>query len=146
MARKELKFTVTDAGRDLGRTFVITEMSARAGHAWATRALFGIMNAGAEIPDNIMSAGLAGLASIGIKALGKLSIEIAAPLLDELLDCVQIMPDPARPGVLRSLVHDDTEEIVTLFRLQKEALALHIEFFTGAGNPTSGPAEMSSAG
>lgn len=132
MARKVLKLKITDEGRDKGKTFVITEMPARRGHQWATRALFGVMNAGVEIPDNIMSAGFAGVAAIGIKALGQLSVDVAEPLLNELLECVVIMPDPSKPEVTRELIDDDLEEIVTIFKLQKEALALHINFSTTA--------------
>lgn len=128
MARKELKYTVTDAGRDIGKTYVITEMSARAGHAWATRALFGAMNGGIDIPDNILSAGFAGLATMLVKSLGKMSVYVAQPLLDELLDCVKVMPDPSKPNVVRALIDDDTEEVKTIFILQKEALALHVDF------------------
>jgi hypothetical protein len=130
MARKILKLKIKDEGRDLGKTFVITEMSARRGHQWATRALFAVMNGGVEIPDNIMSAGLAGLAAIGVQALGQVSIDVAEPLLDELLDCVEIMPDPGKPEVTRALIDDDLEEIATIFKLQKEVLALHINFST----------------
>ena len=130
MARKTLKLKIKDEGRDLGKTFVITEMSARHGHQWATRALFAVMNGGVEIPDNIMSAGLAGLAAIGIQALGQVSIDVAEPLLDELLECVEIMPDPGKPEVTRALIDDDLEEIATIFKLQKEVLALHINFST----------------
>ena len=137
MARKVLKLNITDEGRDKGKTFMITEMAARRGHQCATRALFGIMNAGVEIPDNIMSAGFAGVAAIGIKALGKLSIDVAEPLLEELLDCVVIMPDVKKPEVTRALIDDDLEEIATIFRLQKEVLSLHIDFFTNASSSTS---------
>ena len=137
MARRILKLNITDEGRDKGKTFVITEMAARRGHQWATRALFGIMNAGVEIPDNIMSAGFAGLAAIGVKALGNVSIDVAEPLLDELLECVVIMPDPNKPEVIRNLIDDDLEEIATIFRLQKEVLSLHIDFFTNASSLTS---------
>jgi hypothetical protein len=140
MARKELKLTIADAGRDQGKVFVITEMPARRGHQWATRVLFGVMNAGLDIPENILEAGFAGIAAIGVKALGKLPASVAEPLLDELLGCVQAMPDPARPNVVRGLIDDDTEEILTIFKLQKEVLALHVDFFTAAGSRISGPA------
>jgi hypothetical protein len=139
MARKELKYTVADAGRDQGKVFLITEMPARRAHQWATRVLFGVMNSGLDIPENILEAGFAGIAAIGVKALGKLPASVAEPLLDELLTCVQVMPDPDRPNVLRGLIDDDTEEIVTIFKLQKEVLALHVDFFTAAGSRTSAP-------
>ena len=138
MARKVLKLKISDAGRDLGKTFVLTEMPARRGHQWATRALFAIMNAGVEIPDNIMSAGFAGIAAIGVKALGRVSVDVAEPLLAELMECVEIMPDPARPEVTRSVIDDDLEEVLTIFKLQKEVLSLHVDFFTNAAQSTSG--------
>lgn len=137
MARKQLKYTVGDAGRDQGKVFLITEMPARHGHQWATRVLFGVMNAGIEIPDNVLNAGFAGIAAIGIKALGKLPVSVAEPLLNELMTCVQIMPNPANPDIVRNLIDDDTEEILTIFKLQKEVLALHVDFFTTVASQTS---------
>ncbi len=137
MARKVLKLKIVDDGRDIGKTFVITEMPARKGHQWATRALFALMNAGITIPDNLANAGFAGIAAIGIKALGNVPSHVAEPLLDELLECVEIMPDPSRPEVVRGLISDDTEEITTIFKLQKEVIGLHIDFFKHAGLLTS---------
>jgi hypothetical protein len=145
MTRKTLNVKITDAGRDQGKVFVITEMSARRGHQWATRALFGLMNTGIDLPSNVLSAGFAGLANIGIKALGNLPIAAAGPLMDELLTCVQIMPDPAKPNVVRGLIDDDTEEVITIFKLQKEVLALHTDFFTTAAKSISGPATVMEA-
>lgn len=137
MARKVLKLKITAAGRDLGKTFVLTELPARAAHSWATRALFGVMNAGVEIPEDLAAAGMAGIASIGLKALGRVPAEVAEPLLDELLACVEVMPDPARPEVTRGLIDDDLEEVKTIFTLQREVLKLHTDFFTSAAPPTS---------
>ncbi|MDB5777611.1 MAG: hypothetical protein JWP38_3744 [Herbaspirillum sp.] len=139
MARKVLKYKITDAGRDFGKVFVLTEMPARLGHQWATRALFAVMNGGIEIPENILSAGFAGIAAVGIKALGRVSVEVADPLLQQLMECVQILPDPTRPEVMRTLVVDDIEEVKTIFLLQKEVLTLHIDFFTPAKPTISGP-------
>jgi hypothetical protein len=62
---------------------------------------------------------------------------VAEPLLDELLTCVEFMPDPARPEVVRSLIDDDIEEVATIFKLQKEVLALHVDFLKGASALTS---------
>lgn len=128
MARKTLTYTVSDKNRDEGKAFVISEMPVRAGHAWATRALFGIMNGGIDVPDDLLSSGFAGLAQIGIKALGNLRPEIGVPLLDELLACVQVMPDPSVPSRLRSDWDADVEEVSTIFKLQFEVLKLHMDF------------------
>lgn len=132
MARKTLKVKITDKGRDQGKVFVLNEWPARRADNWAMRALFAVMNAGVDIPENIASAGFAGIAAIGIKALGKVHPDVGVPLLDELLSCVEIMPDPNKPDVVRSLIDDDTEEVKTLWKLKYEVLSLHVDFSTPA--------------
>lgn len=137
MARKILTLKIEAAGRDHGKAFVLTELPARAAHSWATRALFAVMNAGFEIPDDLASAGMAGIAAVGLQALGRIPSAVAEPLLNELLSCVAYMPSPNNPAITRALIDDDAEEVATLFRLQKEVLALHVDFFTTAPRPTS---------
>jgi hypothetical protein len=132
MARKVIIFTAT-MGRDAGQKFQITEMSARAGHQWATRAILALMSSGADIPDDLESGGMAALAVVGMKAIGKLPAEVASPLLDELLDCVQIVMEKAT----RAWQDDDFQEIATLFQLQKAVFSLHIEPFISGGPSTS---------
>jgi hypothetical protein len=56
------------------------------------------------------------------------------------MTCVQIIPNPANPDIVRNLVDDDTEEILTIFKLQKEVLALHVDFSTTVANLTSASA------
>lgn len=138
MARKILTLKIDAAGRDNGKVFVLTEMPARAAHSWATRALFAVMNAGVEIPDDLTAGGMAGIAAIGLQALGRVPSAVAEPLLNELLTCVDAMPNPGNPAITRRLIDDDVEEVATLFRLQKEVLALHVDFFTAASPRTSG--------
>ncbi|MDG7050806.1 MAG: hypothetical protein JRZ94_06355 [Nitrososphaerota archaeon] len=139
--RKELIYKATN-GRDAGKEFLITEMSARKAHSWATRALFAVMNAGLEVPEEYADAGFAGLAAVVssgdkellgmfIKTLGKVNVELAEPLLNELLDCVQMLPDAGNHNIKRKLIDEDIEEVSTIFTLQKEALVLHMSFFTG---------------
>ena len=131
--RKTATITIDDAGRDKGKVFVLTEMSAYQSENWAARAIFAMMNAGVDIPDNIAEAGLAGVAALGVKSLTKVSFEAAKPLLDEMLDCVTIQPSP---NVTRALVESDIEEVATLLRLRKEVLALHLDFFINAAAST----------
>lgn len=132
MARTEKIFKEAK-GRDAGKVFVITEMSARAGHAWATRALLGLMSSGIDLDDDIVSRGMAGLASVAFQAIGKLDPTVAGPLLDQLLDCVTVQ----MPSVTRKWIDDDFEEIETIFTLQKEAFMLHIAPFMSGGPLTS---------
>ncbi|MVW80175.1 hypothetical protein [Bordetella sp. 02P26C-1] len=134
MARKEQTITITAEGRDKGKTFVITELSAYDAEDWAGRALFTLMNSGVEIPDSIASAGLAGVAAVGLKTLAKVPYEAAKPLLDRMMDCIEIQPSPK---VRRALVPDDIEEVATLLTLRKAVLSLHLDFFTAAAGSTS---------
>ena len=132
MSRKTLTVEIKE-GRDAGKVFLITEMPARAAHRWATRALFALMNGGIEIPDDIAEKGMAGIAAIGVQSLGNIPFEAAEPLLDEMLQCVEIIPNPDKPEVHRRPVDEDYEDFTTLFKLQKEALGLHLDFFTADG-------------
>lgn len=138
MARLVETFTGA-TGRDAGKTFIITEMPPRAGHDWACRALFCMGSAGAQIPDNIAQAGIAGLAVMGLNAfMGGINPDQAKPLLDELLTCVRINHDPGNKATERSLMVDiDIEEIATIFSLQKAAFLLHTRPFTSAAQSTS---------
>lgn len=123
MARIESTYKETAEGRDKGKTFLITEMSARDGYRWASRLLFAMANTGIDVPDGVMESGMAGLATMGFKALGRIPHEAAEPLMDELLSCVQIVPDN---GQARNLFPGDIEEVLTLFRLQKAAFDVHV--------------------
>ena len=136
MARKTLIVVIDAAGRDLGKAFLIREMPASQAEKWAAKAFLGMARSGVEIPADIAEAGLAGIASIGIKALGGMRYEDAEPLLDEMFQCVSFLPDPVKPAIVRGLVEDDIEEVATRLRLRKEIFNLHVDFFTDAAPST----------
>lgn len=138
MARKTATVTIRTEGRDKGKVFVLTELSAYEAEDWAGRALFSLMNAGVKIPDNIAEGGLAGVAALGMTALTKLPYESAKPLLDKMMTCVQIQPSPSDPRVVRALIADDIEEVATLLTLRKQVLGLHMDFSMAAAQSTSG--------
>lgn len=132
MALIEETFKAT-VGRDVGKTFLITEMSPRKAHKWATRVLFAMLNSGIEIDEDTMDRGLAGVAAMAVSAIGKIPVEVAEPLMDELLACVQSVQEKAT----RTLIESDIEEAATIFQLQKAALMLHIQPFISGGLLTS---------
>jgi hypothetical protein len=135
MARKTNIIKIDDtASRDNGKSFVITEMSAFAAEMWAFRALAALAKSGIDIPDNIASAGIMGIASYGMKALTNLPFTEAKSLLDDILACVQIIPDPKTPWVFRKIFDGDIEEVRTLFMLRKEVWNLHVGFSIADGN------------
>ena len=131
--RKTENFTVTDEGRDHNKTFILTEWPASRAEAWAIRALLALGAANVEVPDGVLNDGMAGLAAIGLKKLFALPYSAAGPLLDELMECVTVMPDARRPQVKRALVEEDIEEIRTRLTLKWQVLKLHIDFTIAGG-------------
>jgi hypothetical protein len=130
MARKQLDIVISAEGRDKGKMFQITEMPASKAEKWAIRTMLALGKSGVDIPDDFGAQGMAGIASLGIRALTSLNYDDAEPLLAEMFDCVKCVPDPTRPEVTRALVEDDIEEVTTRLSLRKDILSLHIDFFT----------------
>lgn len=126
--RKTATITITDEGRDKGKVFLLREMPASRAEMWGIRAFMAISKSGIDIPDNVANLGLAGIASLGLKALQGVNFDDAKPLLDELMTCVSIIPDPSTPQVIRALIEDDIEEIGTRLKLRSEVFKLHVDF------------------
>lgn len=134
--RKEV---VIDAsgGRDAGKVFILTEMPALQAEIWGARALLALSHANTDIDiAELQGSGMAGVASIGAKALVKaisaVNFDEVRPLLDEMLTCIQFQPDPANKSIVRDLMSEDIEEVATLFHLRGQVLELHIGFFIDA--------------
>lgn len=142
--RNIVDVTITADGRDVGKTFRITELSASAAEDWAIRALMAIARGGVEIPDGIPQS-LAGIAILGFKALAGMDPTIAKPLLDEMMSCVQVLTSS---GVARRPMEEDIEEVATRMQLRKEVFEVHTGFFARAARSKSttsaSPAAMDS--
>ena len=133
MARKETTF-VAETGRDLGKQFLITEMSASQAENWAFQVILAVGNAGIEIPEGLASQGMSGLMAIGYMNLLKIPFDAAKPLLDEMMNCVQIIPSA---NIKRKLVEEDIEEVATRLQLRKATWNLHMDFFLNESKSTS---------
>ncbi|MCR2795510.1 hypothetical protein NQ094_05600 [Enterobacter kobei] len=134
MARKEIFYTVEDKGRDNGKKFYIREMSATQAEWWAIRAILAMANNGINLPDNLSDMGMAGMAKVGLEMVAKIPPEDARPLLDELMKCVQAVPNPDDQSIKRPLIDDDTEEVITRLKLRGEVFKLHVDFLTAAAS------------
>lgn len=145
MARKTAMYPIQDEGRDKGKLFLITEMSAARAESWAMRVLLALMSGNAEMPDNFEELGMAGLAELGMKSLSGLKWEVAEPLLAEMLECVQVIPDPSKTHVQRSLIESDIEEVATRMKLRMEVFKLHTDFLQ-AGVHSVLPKKRAAAG
>ena len=140
--RKEIDITITDPGRDEGKTFHICEMPAARAEKWAMRALLAVARSGVDLPDDFTGMGMQGIAMVGIRAITKIAFEDAEPLLDEMMECVMVKPDARNPAIKRVLFEGDIEEIATLVKLRQEVINLHIGFFT-KGDPSKSTSPVS---
>lgn len=131
MARKEIYYTETK-GRDAGKVFYIREMSATQAEWWAIRAGMAMARSGVDLPDNFADMGIAAMAGTGLKMVSQIPPAEAKPLLDELMECVQCVPDASNQNIKRRLIDDDIEEIATRLKLRAEVFKLHVDFFQAA--------------
>lgn len=144
--RKSLDVRIDAEGRDSGKVFHIVEMPAEQGEKWAMRTLSAMVRSGVDIPTELGSTGMAGVAAAGIRAIAGIQWEMAEPLLDEMFQCVKIKPNPQDPSLIRELISQDIEEIATRFKLRKEALGLHLDFLKAVLPSTSDKASTARKG
>ncbi len=137
MARRSATVAINDPkSRDSGKVFRVTEMSADAAERWAIRCLLAFANAGARLPEGVLESGMAGIQATipglliqGIRSLAGLHYEDAAPLLDEMLGCVEYKaPGTESYFALRGAGITQIEEVATLWKLRYEVLQVHVNF------------------
>lgn len=124
MARKTKTVTITTAGRDEGKSFLLTEMPASQAENWAIRAVFAMGKTNVDIPMDAVYAGWAVIATVGLKALLGAPYDEARPLLDEMMACIQSVQESG----VRPLIESDIEEISTRMYLRDEVFKLHANF------------------
>ncbi|EMA4783451.1 hypothetical protein AB7185_11130 [Providencia rettgeri] len=134
MALKSKTITI-EKGRDEGMTYLITEMPISKADNWAMRALFAIANGGVDLESVNPNMGMLGMANVAIKALAGIDPKVGIPLLDELLECVQVVPSGGNARAL--LLDSDVKDLTTMFTLRKEALAIHLDFLVQGGGLSS---------
>jgi hypothetical protein len=90
--------------------------------------------ANVDIPDGALQLGMAALAEIGLKKLFAIDAVSIRPLLAELMECVEFIPNPQKPQVKVGypLFESQVEEVKTLLMLKWEVLKLHISFLQAA--------------
>ena len=138
MRRTEV-FTA-DTGRDAGKQFVVTEMSAYDAEWWFLRLGRAAMVAGVTLPTDWENASLATLAPLGLGAMAVLPERTFKELLDEMF--VSVKFKPANPKIPpQDLIEGDgcqIEEFKTRFQLRKVWFYLHTGFSPAADSPTTG--------
>ena len=57
-----------------------------------------------------------------------LNFDEMEPLLDQMMECVTIIPDPKVQAITRPLIEDDIEDVATRVMLRTEVFQLHVDF------------------
>jgi hypothetical protein len=132
--RKTSTYIVEADGRDKGKTFLLTEMAATKAEDWAIRAMLALGAANVDIPDGALQLGMAALAEIGLKKLFAIQADTMRPLLAELMECVEFIPNAQKPQIKIGypLFETQIEEARTLLVLKWEVLKLHLDFSIAA--------------
>jgi hypothetical protein len=132
MRKTKVVVIQADGGRDKGKTFLLTEMDADRAERWATQAFFAVSSNGVDVPPEVMQLGMGALVAVGVRAILTAKFEDAWPLLDDMMTCVTVIPDPTRPALTRPLDKDDIEEVTTRLLLRSEVFELHTGFSVAA--------------
>ena len=120
-------------GEDKGKVFRIKPMSAWKAEKWAWRAMGVLARSGMDLPPVELMGNFVVVAAYGLEALFKASFEEAEPLLDEMMSCVFIVPDPANfPNVDRSDIEHDIKVPSTILWLRDQVLEAHTGFSVAA--------------
>lgn len=122
-------FTITTEGRDYGKQFLITEMSAWDAEKLAHELLRFLVR-GQHIPDEIVEMGCKGLATIGSSVFTLTTGNEAETLSNKLLSTVKrILPD-AKMGMSneRPIVAEDISEWQTLIDIKDRVFKLNFGF------------------
>lgn len=134
MSRKEIPFTATD-GRDAGKEFVITEMSAWDADSLA-QDIFRAMGDSnyTGIPADVIAMGCAGLATLGLSVISASSPDVAHALRDRLMSTVEIViqheGNQQRRKVNGAI---DFEEVSTIRQVMDKVFKANFDFLTIAG-------------
>jgi hypothetical protein len=133
MARRVETITITAEGRDKGKQFIIREMDSFEAEEWGERMLLALVRGGGpEVSEQTVSMGLAGLATLGVGAVGAVQYDEIKPLLKQMMGCVTIPAAIASHFERPVNGQDDIEEVATILRLRKEVLELHLGFSLGS--------------
>lgn len=135
MARKEIPFIVEEEGRDKGKEFLITEMSAWDADTLA-QDIFRAMGDSnySSIPPDVIAMGCAGLATVGLSVISASSPEVARQLRDRLMSTVDIVITNDGKRQQRKVNGAlDFEEVSTIRSLLDKVFQVNFDFLTIAG-------------
>lgn len=132
MSRKEIPFIVTDEGRDKGKEFIITEMSAWDADELA-QDIFREMGDSnyTGIPADVIAMGCAGLATVGLSVLSASAPDVSRTLRERLMSTVQVVITHEGKTQMRKVNGSiDFEEVQTIRQVMDQVFKVNFDFLT----------------
>lgn len=132
MSRKEIPFIVEEEGRDKGKEFIITELSAWDADELAQDLYRAMGDSGfTGIPPDVISMGCAGLATIGLSVLSAASPEVSRSIRDRLISTVEIAVYNDGQRIIRKVDGpSDFEEVSTIRKLMDKVFEVNFGFLS----------------
>lgn len=132
MSRKKIPFIVTEEGRDKGKEFIITEMSAWDADALSQDIFRAMGDANyTGIPPDVIAMGCAGLATVGLSVLSASSPDVAHKLRDTLMSTVDIVVTHEGQRNQRKVNGTiDFEEVSTIRSVLDKVFQVNFDFLT----------------
>lgn len=129
MSRKQVTFIVEDEGRDKGKEFLITEMSAWDAEELAEE-IYRAMGQGEfnSLPADVVAMGVSGLATVGMSVLSAAPAHVSRPIADKLLSTVAIIISHDGKENQRKVKPIDFEEVATIRALKDKIFELNFGF------------------
>ncbi|MFP1876254.1 hypothetical protein [Lonsdalea quercina] len=129
MSRKQITYIVEDEGRDKGKEFLITEMSAWDAEELAEE-IYRAMGQGEfnSLPADVVAMGSAGLATVGMSVLSAAPARTSRPIADKLLSTVEIVITHEGKETRRKVKPIDFEEVPTIRALKDKVFELNFGF------------------
>jgi len=127
-------------GRDAGKVFKLTERDAFTAESWAWRLKFVVKGLNGHIPMEVAKYGYVGVTIALLNAILVSDIDPSKfmPLLDEMLDCVEVIRDPNAKDrttgdlIATKLLRSDISEVKTIGWIRSEIIELHSGFSPAA--------------
>lgn len=129
MSRKQITYIVEEEGRDKGKEFLITEMSAWDAEELAEE-IYRAMGQGEfnSLPADVVAMGSAGLATVGMSVLAAAPARISRPIADKLLSTVEFVITHEGKETQRKVKPIDFEEVTTIRTLKDKVFELNFGF------------------
>lgn len=132
MSRKEISYIVTEEGRDKGKEFIITEMSAWDADELA-QDIFRAMGDSnyTGIPADVIAMGCAGLATVGLSVLSASAPDVSRTLRERLMSTVQVVITHEGKTQMRKVNGSiDFEEVQTIRQVMDQVFKVNFDFLT----------------